>query len=123
MPRASESSVPLALLMVTVQYSGPLSLSSLDLQGPDLWDRDCRVSRVFRAGSLSKDRFLQVSSSLGHNQCPLMLAGQSFLKLLHLGTCDGGVHRCIAFLAFVMVEHIVCVSLLATLLKLYIRWC
>ena len=123
MPQASKSSVPLALLMVTAQYSGPLSLSSLNLWGPDLWDRDCRVPCIFRAGSLSKDRFLQVSSSLGHNQRPLMLAGQSFLKLLHLGTCDGGAHCCIAFLALVMVEHIVYVSLSAALLKSYVCWC
>ena len=73
--------------------------------------------------SLSKDRFLQVSLSLVHNQRPLLLAGQSFLMPLHLCTCDGGAHCCIAFLALVMVECIVWVGLSATLPKSYVRWC
>ena len=47
--------------------------------------------------SLSKDQFLQVSSSLDHNQRPLLLAGQTFLMPLHLCACDGGAHHCIAF--------------------------
>ena len=63
------------------------------------------------------------SSSLDHNWHPLLLAGQSFLMPLHLCTCDGGAHCCIAFLALVMVEHIVWVSLSAALPKLYICWC
>ena len=46
--------------------------------------------------SLSKDQFLWVSSSHGHNQRPLVLAGQSLPSLLHLCTCDGGAHCCIA---------------------------
>ena len=50
MPWASESSVPLALQMFTVQISGPLSLSYLGLWGPDIWDRDHKVLHVFRAG-------------------------------------------------------------------------
>ena len=50
MPQASESSVPLALQMFTVQISGPLLLSYLGLRGPDIWDRDCKVLHVFRAG-------------------------------------------------------------------------
>ena len=73
--------------------------------------------------SLSKDRFLQVSSSLDHNQRPLLLAGQSFLMPLHLCACDGGAHRCIAFLVLVMVECIVWVGLSAALPKSYVRWC
>ena len=73
--------------------------------------------------SLSKDRFLQVSSSLDHNQRPLLLAGQSFLMPLLLCTCDGGAHCCIAFLALVMVECIVWVGLSATLPKSYVCWC
>ena len=36
MPRASESSVPLALQMFTVQIFAALSLSYLSLWGPDL---------------------------------------------------------------------------------------
>ena len=50
MPRASESSMSLALQMFTVQISGPLLLSYLGLQGPDIWDRDCKVLHAFRAG-------------------------------------------------------------------------
>ena len=61
--------------------------------------------------------------SLGHNQCPPMLAGQSFLMLLHLCTCDGGVHHCIAFLALVMAECIVWVGRSATQAKSYIHCC
>ena len=72
---------------------------------------------------LSKDRFLQVSSSLDHNQHPLLLAGQGFLTPLHLCTCDGGAHCCIAFLVLVMVECIVGVGLLAALPKSYVCWC
>ena len=50
MPQASESSMLLALQMFTVQISGPLLLSHLGLWGPDIWDRDCKVLHVFRAG-------------------------------------------------------------------------
>ena len=50
MPRASKSSVPLALEMVTAQFSGPLSWSSLTLRGPDFRDRDRKVPHVSRAG-------------------------------------------------------------------------
>ena len=72
--------------------------------------------------SLSKDLFLQVSSSLDHNQHPLLLAGQSVLMPLHLYACDGGVYHCIAFLALVMVECIVWVGLSAALPKSYVCW-
>ena len=73
--------------------------------------------------SLSEDQCLQVSSSLDHNQHPLLLAGQSFLMPFHLCTCDGGAHCCIAFLVLVMVEHIVWVGLSATLPKSYSHCC
>ena len=48
MPRASESSMPLALQMFMAQISGPLSY--LGLRGPDIWDRDHKVLHIFRAG-------------------------------------------------------------------------
>ena len=66
MPRASESSVPLALQMFTAQALSPLSLSYLGLRGPDLWDRDCRVLHFFRAGFPQRELALGffVTSSL-----------------------------------------------------------
>ena len=74
--------------------------------------------------SLSKDQFLLVPSSLVLNQCPPMLAGQSFPTLPLLCACDGGVHCCIACYCSTCDGGVHCwVGLLATQAKLYIRWC
>ena len=64
MAQASESSMPLALQMFIVQISGPLLLSYLSLQGPDIWDRDCKVLHVFRAGFPQQEPVLGFITSL-----------------------------------------------------------
>ena len=92
MPRASKSSVPLALQMVTVQYSGPLSWSSLFFRVLTSGTGTARFLTSAGLVPLSKDQFLLVSSSHGRNQRPLVLAGQSLPSLLQLCTCDGRVH-------------------------------
>ena len=92
MPRASKSSVPLALQMVTVQYSGPLSWSSLFFRVLTSGTGTARFLTSAGLVPLSKDQFLLVSSSHGRNQRPLVLAGQSLPSLLQLCTCDGRAH-------------------------------
>ena len=92
MPRASKSSVPLALQMVTAQYLGPLSWSSLFFRVLTSGTGTARFLTSAGLVPLSKDQFLLVSSSHSHNQRPLVLAGQSPPSLLQLCTCDGRVH-------------------------------
>ena len=106
MPWASESSMPLALQMVTAQYSGPLLLSSLDLLGPDLRDRDCRVPHIFRVGFpqqglISSGVFITWSqpmspivswAELPNASSPVHLRWWSAPLNCLLSTCDGGAH-------------------------------
>ena len=124
MPLASESSVPLALQLLTVQIFTSPSTSHLGLRGPDLSDGNYRVSHFSRLVSLSKDRFLLVPSSLVLNQRPPMLAGQSFPTLPLLCACDGGVHCCIACYCSTCDGGAQCgVGLSAALAKSYVHWC
>ena len=92
MPRASKSSVPLALQMVTAQYLGPLSWSSLFFRVLTSGTGTARFLTSAGLVPLSKDQFLLVSLSHGRNQHPLVLAGQSLPSLLQLCTCDGRAH-------------------------------
>ena len=95
MPWASESSMPLALQLLTVQIFISLSMSHLGLWGPDLSDGNCKVPHFSRAGLLWQEL---ISVFCHHYQCPLMLAGQSFLMpCWELCACDGNVHCQIAY--------------------------
>ena len=110
--------MPLAPQKFTVQMSVPLSLSHLDLWGPDFWDRDDWVPHSLRA-------------SLGENQSWAsaslpMSPDVSWAEPLNamyclLCTCDGMAHCWIAFGVLVMVQCIAGVGLSAALLKLYIH--
>ena len=95
MPQASESSVPLALQLLTVQIFISPSTSHLGLRGPDLSDGNCKVSHFSWAGLPRRE---PISVFCCHYQCPLVLAGQSFLTpCWELCTCDGSVHCQIAY--------------------------
>ena len=118
MPRASESSVPLALQLLTVQIFISPSMSHLGLRGSDLSDGNCKVSHFSRAGLPWREL---ISVFCCHYQRPLVLAGQSFLMpCWELCTCDGSVHCWIAYWSTCDGRAHCLVSLSAALLKLYV---
>ena len=124
MPLASESSVPLALQLLTAQISlhrrRHTSVSGVLTFQTGIAGSLTSLGLV----SLSKDRSLQVPSSLILNQRPPMLAGQSFPMLPLLCACDGGAHRCIACYCSTCDGGVHCwVGLSAALAKSYVRWC
>ena len=121
MPRASESSMPLALQMFTAQISGPLLVSYLSLQGPDIWDRDCKVLHIFRAGFPQQEPVLHFFVTSLPPTYPIVSWAE--LPNALLCACEGRAHCCIAFLVLVIVERIVWVCLSAALPKSYGHCC
>ena len=124
MPLASESSVPLALQLLTAQISlhrrRHTSVSGVLTFQTGIAGSLTSLGLV----SLSKDQSLQVPSSLVLNQRPPMIAGQSFPTLPLLCACDGGVHCCISCYCSTCDGGAHCwVGLSATLAKSYVRWC
>ena len=101
MPRASESSVPLAPQKFTAQFSVALSPSYLSLWGADFWDREYWIPHSLQVDFLGEN---QSSASLSQPMSPdVSWAEPLSIMYCLLCTCDGVAHCCIAFEALVMV--------------------